>query len=212
MYNKGNRDFRGRDSFRGNRPGFRGRPQQQQHRRPPLPEGFSLYYVALICPDEVNEQVKAFKHIMFEKYGCKAAAKSPAHITVVPPFRAEDDLEQTLLDFVSAFSIGIVPFEAEMGGYNNFGDRVLFIDVKADERLLQLEKDCMDEFTMQFPSIIFGMKPQFSPHVTIATRDIPEGKLPEAKSYFESNHPFQAGFPVKEIRLVKLEHGDWKVL
>jgi 2'-5' RNA ligase len=199
----------------GNRGGGGFRPRGQQDFRPkrnPLPEGFALYYIALICPDELNEKVKAQKEYMFEQYGCRAAGKSPAHITIVPPFRAEEDLQQNLLDFVSTFNIGIAPFTVGLNGYGNFGDRVLFIDVAPNQQLLQLEQECMQEFTDQFPSIIFGMKPPFNPHVTIATRDIPEGKLQEAKAYFEAQGSFAEQFDAKELRLVKLDHGNWNVV
>jgi 2'-5' RNA ligase len=211
MYNQ-NRGNYGRDGNRGGRRPYQNQGNQFRPKRNPLPEGFSLYYVALICPDAIDESFRGFKDYMFQKYGCKAAGKSPAHITVVPPFRAEDDLEKNLSDFVTTFNFGIVPFDVVLSGYGNFGDRVLYVDVQPNNALVQLEQDCMSDFGNQFPTIIFGMKPPFNPHVTIATRDIPEGKLEEAKLYFETQHPYHQSFEAKDLRLVKLEHGDWKVL
>lgn len=199
-FNKGPRSFaaRGGQSFK--------------PKRPPLPEGFALYYVAIVCPPPIEEQVQQFKDHMLSQYGCKAAAKSPAHITVVPPFRAETDMESNLLDFLSTFNIGIVPIEVQLRGYNNFGERVLYVDVAPNTALTQLEQDCMHEFGQQFPSIIFGTKPEFNPHVTIATRDIPEGKLQEAKAYFEANFPMEASFEARELKLLKLDHGHWHIV
>ena len=192
------------------------RPIQQRNtynpKRAPLPEGFSLFYVAIVCPENIAEEVKFLKNHMLESYGSKAASKSPAHITIVPPFKAEDELIPNLLDFVSTFNIGIVPFEIALNGYGNFGDRVLFVDVTPNETLQQLESECMNDFSQQFPSIIFGSKPPFNPHVTIATRDIPEGKLEEAKTYFETNHPFQRAFETKHLHLLKLENGTWDII
>lgn len=210
MYQGNNR----RDNYNrgGGRRPFANRPQHQHRppRRNPLPEGFSLYYMAFVCPAEIEEKVSAFKKHMEDRYGCRAASKSPAHITVVPPFRAEDETESQLKDFVSTHNMGIVPTTVQLGGYGQFADRVLYIDVQPNEALSNLEQDCMREFTAQFPSIIFGVKPPFNPHVTIATRDIPEGKLPEAKTYFEQNHPFEASFEAKELKLFKLDKGWWK--
>lgn len=192
------------------------RPTQQRNtykpKRAPLPEGFSLFYIAIVCPENIELEVKNFKNHMFENYGSKAASKSPAHITIVPPFKAEDDLTPHLLDFISTFNIGIVPFQINLSGYGNFGDRVLFVDVAPNEKLQQLELECMNEFVQQFPSIIFGANPPFNPHVTIATRDIPEGKLEEAKAYFESNHPFERSFETKQLQLLKLENGNWNIV
>lgn len=208
-YNRSN----GKNSFRGGRrpynqgQGFRPRPA-----RNPLPEGFSLYYIAILCPGEIDEKVNGFKNHMYQRYGCKSASKSPAHITIVPPFRGEDELQPQLLDFVSTYNIGIVPFDITMQGYGNFGERVLYIDITPNEALHQLEAECMQEFNQQFPSIIFGMKPPFNPHVTIATRDIPEGMLEEAKMYFETQHPYYETFTASSLHLLKLENGRWKVL
>ena len=209
--NRGGGGGRGGYGNRGG--GFRRGPQQDfRPKRNPLPEGFALFYIAVICPEPINEKLREQKEYMFQQYGCKAAGKSPAHITIVPPFRAEEDLMPNLLDFVSTFNIGIAPFSVELTNYGNFGDRVLFVDVAPNQQLLQLEQECMQEFTDKFPSIIFGMKPPFNPHVTIATRDIPEGKLQEAKAYFEAQGPFAEAFDVKELRLVKLDHGNWNVV
>ena len=192
---------------------YRGGPrrQQQPRRHNPLPEGFSLFYIAIVCPEQVEEKLSQFKGHMENRYGCRAAKKSPAHLTIVPPFRAETEMEQPLLDFVQTFNMGMVPFDVELKGYGHFGDRVLFVDVPANESLNGLEKEAMQEFSNQFPSIIFGMKPDFNPHVTIATRDIPEGKLQEALDYFEANHPVEEKFTAKEMKLMRLVDGWWKL-
>ena len=188
----------------GNRP--------DQPRRNPLPEGFSLFYIAIVCPDTIEEKVKGFKGYLQDKYGCRSAAKSPAHITVVPPFRAEDEMATPLQDFVQTFNMGIVPVDITLNGYGNFGDRVLFIDIEKNEKLTALEQEAMTEFSEKFPGIIFGMKPDFNPHVTLATRDIPEGKLTEAKAHFETNHPFNESFTAKELQVFQLVKGWWQQL
>jgi len=180
-------------------------------RRSPLPEGFSLFYIAVSCPSEIDEQVNEMKKYMEERYGCQAAKKSPAHLTVIPPFRAEDTTIQALSNFVTTFNIGLVPFDITLKNYGQFGERVLFIDVeKPHQSLLELEQECMQEFSENFPNITFGMKPDFNPHVTIATRDIPEGTLSKARSYFEDTYPFESSFEAKRLTLYKLENGWWR--
>jgi len=185
------------------------RPQQRRHN--PLPEGFSLFYIAIVCPENIEHKVKEFKQYMEQRYGCRAALKSPAHLTIIPPFRAEDEMEKHLLDFVQTFNMGMLPIDIALDGYGNFGDRVLFADVSPNASLSSLEKEAMQEFSTQFPAIIFGMKPEFNPHVTIATRDIPEGKLAEAKEYFQANHPLKESFNSKELALMKLVNGWWEL-
>lgn len=197
---------------------FKPKGRFQQNRRPapqrrhnPLPEGFSLFYIAILCPDAVDEKIRQLKEYMQEHYGCRAALKSPAHLTIIPPFRAEDETETSLQDFVQTFNIGMLPVDITLNGFSNFGDRVLFTDVVPNPALNELENEATAEFNSQFPAIIFGMKPEFNPHVTIATRDIPEGKLAEAKAYFEANYPLNETFTAKKLVLFKLVDGWWKI-
>jgi 2'-5' RNA ligase len=198
-------NFKQQGSFQQNR-----RPAPQR-RHNPLPEGFSLFYIAIVCPGEIEAKIKAFKEHMQLHYGCRAALKSPAHLTIIPPFRAEDETEKHLQDFVQTFNIGMLPVDITITGYGNFGDRVLFAGVAPNNSLTELEKEATDEFNKQFPAIIFGMKPEFNPHVTIATRDIPEGKLEEAKAWFENKYPISEHFTAKNLVLFKLVNGWWNL-
>ncbi|MCU0376441.1 MAG: 2'-5' RNA ligase family protein [Chitinophagaceae bacterium] len=205
MYNfKEKRKFNQRPPFKKN---------FDKPRRAPLPEGFSLFYIAIECPQHINERVDGMKAHMEKQYGCRAARKSPAHLTIVPPFRAEDELIKQLQDFVTTFNIGMVPFQIRLKDYGQFAERVLFVDVeRPNEPLNALERECMQEFAEQFPGIIFGMKPDFNPHVTLATRDIPEGKLAESRQYFEANFPFDEQFEAKSLTLYKLDKGWWQAV
>ncbi|MES2774227.1 MAG: 2'-5' RNA ligase family protein [Bacteroidota bacterium] len=192
---------------------YNGRPQynRSSNRPAPLPEGFALYYIAALCPGDVNEQVSRFKLYMQEKYGSRAAQKSPAHLTIVPPFKAEEDMEKLLKDFVEAYNVGLVPFEVQLKNFDHFEGRVLFVDVVPNEALNAMEQDVNTQFTSEFPSIIFRTKPEFHPHVTIATRDIPEHKFNEIWQYFQQQQ-LDAVYPCKELTVMKLDRGVWQQL
>ncbi|MCU0387283.1 MAG: 2'-5' RNA ligase family protein [Chitinophagaceae bacterium] len=189
------------------------KPRQQRFdrpKRPGLPEGFSLFYIAIECPADINQQIEQLKDYMEKNHGCKAAKKSPAHLTIVPPFRAEDEMVNELVDFVTTFNVGMVPVDIKLKNYGQFAERVLYVDIEGpNESLLDLEKECMGEFTEKFPGIIFGMKPDFNPHVTIATRDIPEGKLAPSRAYFEEHFPMDVPFSAQALSLYRLENGWW---
>ena len=189
---------------------------RQQYNKPtnrpaPLPEGFALYYIAAICPDTVNRQVQIFKQYMQDKYGSKAAQKSPAHLTIVPPFKAEEDIEKLLLDFVATYNFGLVPFDIRLNGFNHFDNKVLFVDVMHNDSLNAMVKDINTQFGTEFPSINFRTKPDFHPHVTIATRDIPEHKFNEVWAYFQQQQ-IDAAYTCKELSVMKLGRGVWQQL
>jgi 2'-5' RNA ligase len=207
MYQDRNRD----------RGGYNRRPKPQYDRRPaynrpaPIPEGFALYYIAAPCPEEIDTHIHLFKDYMQQKYGSRAAQKSPAHLTIVPPFKAEEDLQGQLIDFVTTYNMGLVPFELELKNFGHFSNRVIFVDVVPNPLLNTLEEEVNHQFKETFPGIIFRTQPEFNPHVTIATRDIPEDRFDEAWSYFE-HQQFNMGFTCNALALYKLVNGKWNAI
>ena len=201
--------------YNSKRPGSRNNRRDQHHpyRRPSssIPDGFALYYIAIVCPDEVNDTIKEYKDYMQQKYGCRAAQKSPAHLTIIPPFKAEEELETVFKDFVTSFNIGLVPFDIQLKNFSHFGNRVISVDVAPNETLNHLEQEVNEQFMEQFKSIIFRNRPEFHPHVTIATRDIPEYKFDEAWDYF-SQQNIEASFNCKNLSVLKLVRGVWEII
>jgi len=190
---------------------YNGRPQYRRRSNAPtpLPEGFALYYIGAICPEDVNEKVSVYKQYMLDKYGSRAAQKSPAHLTIVPPFKAEEDMEKRLDDFVATYNFSLIPFEIQLKGFNHFTNSVLFVDALPNEALNSMEQELNTQFTAAFPSIIFRTKPMFHPHVTIATRDIPENRFEEIWDYFQQQE-IEVAYLCKAVSLMKLIRGVWQ--
>ena len=174
----------------------------------PIPEGFALYYIATLCPPAIDEKVSEYKQYMQSKYGSRAAQKSPAHLTIVPPFKAEEDMEQLLKDFVEKYNADFSAFDIHLKNFDHFNQRVLFVSAVPGEELSNLEKEVNQQFSEAFPSIIFRTKPEFHPHVTIATRDIPEHRFDEIWDYFQQQE-MDVSFTASEITVLKLVQGRW---
>ena len=68
---------------------------------------YSMFFVAIICPFFVEKKVLEYKRRMKEQFGCIVALKSPAHITLIPPFWLEDEREKALVDTLQLFSSDI---------------------------------------------------------------------------------------------------------
>jgi 2'-5' RNA ligase len=168
----------------------------------------SMYFLAILCPEALNEQVLAFKHRMRDLYGCRIALKSPAHITVVPPFwwpeLAELQLVNTLQDIQSP---GVAPF-LKVDGFSHFGKKVLFAKVLSDPLLDQLRINVLSRFNEKFPDIIKPDGRPFHPHITIANRDLKPHDFDGAWLYF-SKKRFIAEFAAERITLLKLHAGHW---
>ena len=69
-----------------------------------------MYFIALVLPGELNEKVLHWKNFMHDRYDCKVGLKSPAHITLIPPFWMEESSETLLLADIDALAITLSPF------------------------------------------------------------------------------------------------------
>ena len=49
----------------------------------------NMYFIALVAPEEINTPILKWKTWFRDNFGCTVALKSPAHITLIPPFRMQ---------------------------------------------------------------------------------------------------------------------------
>jgi 2'-5' RNA ligase len=131
-----------------------------------------MYFIALVCPEEINKQVLKWKLWMKEKYSCEAALRSPAHITIVPPFWMNPDIEDDLLLSLSKFAAGQSSFSIQLNNFSNFKPRVIFVDVVSNRSLNDLEERLFRSLISENKYPLEKDDRLFHPHVTIATRDL----------------------------------------
>jgi 2'-5' RNA ligase len=132
----------------------------------------SMYFSALVCPPVLNEKILRFKLWMREHYGCVVALKSPAHITLVPPFWWVTDLEDELREIIKTFKTDAGEFEVYLKGFSHFGKRVLFVAVEENTLLGNLRDKVVTHFSLSSGQTIPADDRPFHPHVTIANRDL----------------------------------------
>jgi 2'-5' RNA ligase len=170
----------------------------------------SMYYLALVCPPELDQQIRQYKQWMKERFGCTNALKSPAHITLIAPFWLEEGREEKLQHLLTSFMSGEEALQICLNGFSHFGKQVLFINVEENAALEKLQHEVQDYFFKALPGIIKKEGRPFHPHITIATRDMKPGAFLEAWDYFSRNN-YKAVFIAGCISLLKLEDGKWKV-
>jgi 2'-5' RNA ligase len=170
-----------------------------------------MYYVAIVCPEELNNKVHSFKLWMQEKFGCKVALKSPAHITLIPPFWSDMGKEEMLLQALHGFESSQHTILVELNGFDHFSNRVIFIDIEPNDHLARIQKEVEDHFFNKLGSIIKKETRPFSPHITIANRDLKPGDFVKAWQHF-SDMPFEEKFTSNNISLLKLIDGKWDVV
>ncbi len=169
-----------------------------------------MYFIAVLTSDEINQQVLAYKNYMLEKFGCKVALRSPAHVTLIPPFNMANEREDELLKALSFFWSEQQEFSVQLKDFNAFKPRVIFIDVLLNEQLAMVKRR-LEHFLYQLAFPIIKETRPFHPHVTIANRDLSKYDFPKAWEHFQHLN-YENEFVVKGISLLRSEAAGWKVV
>lgn len=170
-----------------------------------------MYFVAVVLPGALNEEIKVFKTTMLVRWGCKVGLKSPAHITLVPPFWMAPQLESELQTAINTICSGLQPFAIETKGFAAFKPRTIFIEPVLNDGLRQLKQNA-DTFFKSHNH--FGAKVDsrpFHPHITIATRDLHKKAFAEAWPLFE-HQPYERMFNVDGVSLLRHNTKAWDVV
>ena len=175
------------------------------------PAPHNMYFVAILCPQTVNEKVLLFKNWMKEQFGCAAALRSPAHITLVPPFWLGEEKELLLLQALQSFGSTLDELKIELDGFSHFGSRVLFVSVKESPALKELKGQVEGHFIKSFGSGIQKDDRPFHPHVTIANRDLKPSAFEKAWQHFNKRE-FNEAFLTNAVTILKLGSGRWNVI
>lgn len=171
----------------------------------------NMYFLAILCPPLVDDKVLRFKHWVKEQFGSVVALKSPAHITLIPPFWLEEVREKGLLQSLQSFTSDMEELEIQLEGFSHFGKKVLFVQVKESPSLQELQLQTENHFLEPFGDNIKKDNRPFHPHITIANRDIKPGDFEKAWQYF-SKKVFKETFRTKTISLLKLSTDKWNVI
>jgi len=170
-----------------------------------------LYFIALVLPQKLNEKILSYKNFMLEKFDCKVGLKSPAHITIVPPFWMDDAMEAQLLSDVENLSKRFSPFTIATNNFSAFKPRTIFVAVQANEKLDEV-KELSDAFFSQRSGYKIKVdKRPFHPHITIATRDMHKKTFHEAWPLFE-NKLFGEEWMATGISVLRHNKKNWDVI
>ena len=170
-----------------------------------------MYFIAIVLPGELNQKILPFKQYMFEKYKCQVGLKSPAHITLVPPYWMNEELEIQLKKDLELHSNKFRPFTISTNHFSGFPPKTIFIALKENDDLKNV-KNKTDDYFKERPEYKMKIDNRpFHPHITIATRDLYKKGFYEAKEYF-SNKEFAETWIADSICLLKHNKKNWDVI
>lgn len=171
----------------------------------------NMYYIAIVAPDEINQDVLKWKNYFKDHFDCVVALKSPAHITLTPPFWMQEDLENELINSIRDFSVTKHKFEITLKGFAAFQPKVIFVDVVKSETLSELNQSLNDFIFQENRFPIKKDDRPFHPHVTLATRDLYKKGFQEAWEIFSKNK-YEAFWMVNGISLLRHNKKNWDVI
>ncbi len=169
-----------------------------------------LYFIALLPPEDIREDVRELKLIMKKRFDASHALKSPAHITLQMPFRREEEMEDEIIESLENFASEQSEFDVQLNGFDAFPPKVLFIKVEDHDPVQDLHSKLNIVLTQSLSFTESEIKKEMHPHITIATRDLNKAAFNAAWSEFK-DRSFQASFKVSSLFLLKHNGKFWDI-
>lgn len=175
-------------------------------RRDPL----QLFFLALLPPPEIQARITAIKHEFSDRFNSRHAFKSPPHITVFPPFKwPKSQVNQ--FDCLADFAATQTQIHVTLSGFGVFSPRVIFVRPLQSPVLIeaydQLQVFLADRLELVDP---MAKKRAFSPHVTVANRDLSTENFRAAWAEFEGR-AFDAEFMATHLTLLQHTGHHWEI-
>ena len=140
------------------------------------------HFIGVLLPEDITLTLEDCRRYMNEVYGCKSGHGTPIHVTLVPPFRLQE--EYSTADLISAIEKEVLPqglgFTAHIDNFDAFGDRTLFANVVAGDAWTKLRDKTVQAILNACPGCTKKDKKPFQPHATVANRDIPVSIMTKA--------------------------------
>ena len=174
-----------------------------------------LYFIAIMLPQTVDAEIISFKNDMADRFQSKKALRTASHITLKAPFKVAVDGHQHLLQWFEGMRITTTPFMQEVkdfGAFSNKRNPVIYVQPVMNESLRHLQKEVLKQFSQAFPKeAISKNEHTFSPHITIAYRDLYYDHFKEAWEEYETK-TYTALFEVNSFQLLQHINGKWQVV
>lgn len=173
-----------------------------------------LYFIALIPNRELREKIIRIEIDFEKRFDSSKALKVYPHITLKAPFKCSAGGRIELVTWFSELVIHQRPFLINLKGYGSFDNKkspVIFINPVVTKELLNMQKELMIGFNSIFPGYVQPVDLKFTPHFTVAYRDLAPDKFEEAwKEYKDKS--FNDVFEVNAIYLLEHDMKKWNVI
>ncbi|MAL18326.1 MAG: 2'-5' RNA ligase [Balneola sp.] len=171
-----------------------------------------LYFIALIPPSPLKDEIQELKLEVKEKFKSSHSLNAPPHITLLSPFRLEDEDTNQLSSLLEAFIQKFEPVEVHLNNFSTFPPRVVFIDVEQSPQLMEVQEklEALARSHSELFNYNYAERP-YHPHVTLAFKDLTKSNFYKAWEEFE-NREFKGSFKANTLSVLKHNGESWKVI
>ena len=166
-----------------------------------------LYFIAIVPPQPIRDEVKAMKELIASRFHSKKALNSPPHITLFRPVRCDEnraiEIFAELKDLVSI----VIPFELTLHGFGYFSNRVIYIRPEPSSELTLLEKRISGMQTL-FQEGSLNNQP-YRPHMTIGFRDLTPVMFDAAWNRYKG-YAYHRQWFVDSVHMLKHNGTNWE--
>jgi 2'-5' RNA ligase len=170
-----------------------------------------LYFITLIPPNPIKEKIHSLKLEVKEEFNSSHSLNAPPHITLLSPFRMDEEQEDQLDSLLEVFAQGFEPFEVQLKDFSTFPPRVVFVDVKKSAELVILQQKLEDLARSKPEMFAYNYhKREYHPHVTLAFKDLSKSNFYKAWDTFKERE-FEEQFVAENLYLLKHYGERWEV-
>ena len=176
----------------------------------------NLYFIAIIPPADICEEVTAFRNNFKENYNSRAALKNIPHITLKAPFKVDAAQHTDVLQWYASLPVTKGSFVIQLhnfGAFPNPNRPVVFIHPVITPQLKTLQSQIIKSFETAYPDIpVHYHEHRFAPHMTIAYRDLAYAEFNKAWTDVYCDKEYSAQFEVNSFYLLQHNGARWEVI
>lgn len=170
-----------------------------------------LYFIALLPPEAVRQEATQIKQYCARVYQSAHALKSPPHVTLQPPFKWPDENLPRLEEVLRKFARQQVPIPMILSGFGAFVPRVIYIHVERTPELIAIHQAIARQLETNLGIVDrVGKTRPFSPHMTVAFRDLSKSNFRAAWQEFK-DRPCSFEFVVPQLTLLQHDGKRWQI-
>ena len=171
----------------------------------------NLYFIAIIPPTPIYEEVWAMKKDVEKNYHSKSALNSPPHVTLHMPFKLKPAKEGELINALEKIAINQSSFELTLDRFGHFNEKVIYVSVSKKDELQSLHETLAKLMKVQFQVFNSDYKNRgYQPHITVAFRNLNKANFHKAWPVYSIKN-YQRTFTATDFSLLKHNGKTWDV-